>query len=271
MDQQERQKIIRDTFNTVAEGYDSEALLFFLKSAQLQAARFAFQGDERVLDVATGTGNAALLLAEVIPQGHVTGVDFSSEMLKQARIKAQAKNIANVEFLEMDMQDLAFADGYFDAAASAFGIFFVEDMQRQLTHIASKVRPGGKICISTFYASAFSPLVEMFATDIQRFGIEQPPLAWKRVCNEEQCAALFESAGLGDIRTERSDVGYYLRDENGWWDIIWNAGFRALVNRLSEREREEFKAMHLSNVARLTTDLGIKLNVEVLHTIGIKN
>lgn len=270
MSEQERQKIIKETFNTVAEGYDSAALRFFATSARLQAACFGFKGNERVLDVATGTGNVALILAQAVSQGHVTGIDFSAEMLNQARLKAHAQNLSNVDFVEMDMQAMSFPNGHFDAAASAFGIFFVDDMQKQLSHITSKVRSGGKVCISTFYDNAFSPLVDIFITDIQAFGVEQPPLAWKRVSSESQCVALFKSTGFRDILVTRSDVGYYLRDAQEWWDIIWYAGFRSLVNRLSERDRNEFKAKHLHHVSELATEKGIRLDVEVLHTLGVK-
>jgi len=86
-----------------------------------------------VLDVACGTGNAALAIAKFLPTGRVTAVDFSSGMLDKARHKAALLDVRNVEFMERDMQNLNFRDGLFDVAVCAFGIFFVEDIESQLS------------------------------------------------------------------------------------------------------------------------------------------
>ena len=90
MDEQQRKQQIKNTFNTVSEGYDNQALRFFMNSAHQLPAIFGFKGNEHILDVATGTGIAALELARAVPQGKVTGIDFSEGMLTQARSKASS-------------------------------------------------------------------------------------------------------------------------------------------------------------------------------------
>jgi ubiquinone/menaquinone biosynthesis C-methylase UbiE len=162
MDEQKLKSMLIETFNTVSEGYDDRALRFFPESAKNMAALLRLRGDERVLDVACGTGHATLALAGLLPRGQVTAVDFSAGMLNQARQKAASLNIRNVEFLERDMQDLRFPEGTFDAAICAFGIFFVMDMETQLAHIASMIRPGGRIMISNFQESYFDPMTDLF-------------------------------------------------------------------------------------------------------------
>ncbi|WP_054693517.1 class I SAM-dependent methyltransferase [Geotalea toluenoxydans] len=116
-----------------------------------------------------------------------------------------------VEFLGMDMQSLQFPDNSFDAAVCAFGIFFVEDMERQLRHIADKVKPGGKTIISCFYEGTFSPCVDLFLDRIELFGVERPPLRWKRIAREEACDALFRAAGFTCVRVERKDLAITLK------------------------------------------------------------
>ena len=59
MDEQQRKTMLKETFNTVSEGYDKKALRFFPDSARHMAALLGLRGDERVLDVACGTGNAS--------------------------------------------------------------------------------------------------------------------------------------------------------------------------------------------------------------------
>lgn len=269
MNPQERKAMIKTTFDAVAPGYDHPALRFFPESARCLADVLALGGDEHVLDVATGTGSAALTLSRRLPRGRVTGIDFSAAMLAQARAKAAARGADNVEFLEMDMQDLAFAPASFDAAACAFGIFFVEDMTAQLRHIGDKVRPGGQVAVCGFYEDAFLPLAELFLACVERYGVERPPLSWKRIGNERLARDLFEGAGLEQIRLERRDLGYHLGGVDDWWRVIWNAGFRGLVDQIAPAERARFQQEHLAEVEAHCRGEGLWLDVKVIYAVGI--
>lgn len=268
MDEQERKQMYKKTFNTVAEGYDNDALRFFTASAGLLSSFLDLQGDEHILDVATGTGNAALTIAQKLTRGRVTGIDFAENMLGRARRKQAAWGIDNVNFLEMDMQAIAFPDQHFDAAVSAFSIFFVENMEKQLAHIATKVKPGGRIIVTSFYETAFSPLVDIFFKRLGQYNIDPPPLTWKRIATEEKGLAILNAAGLKEVCCHRRDVGYYLPDADGWWNVVWNGGFRGLVSQLSPTDLEKFKEEHLCEINELATDQGIRLDVQALFLIG---
>ena len=270
MDEQQRTAMMKETFNAVSGGYDSTALRFFPESANYLSGCLDLHGDEHILDVATGTGHAALSVASRLPSGRVTGVDFSTGMLEQARAKAAAMNAANVEFIEMDMQALKFPAGHFDAAICAFGIFFVEDMDTQLAHIAAAIKPGGTVAISGFQETFFHPLMDLMYGQLDRYGVQKPPQTWRRIATEAGCRELFEKAGLTDVRVEEKNVGYFLDRAEEWWDVIWNAGFRRLVNQLSSENREAFRREHLQEIDALRTKDGIWLDVGVLYTIGTK-
>jgi ubiquinone/menaquinone biosynthesis C-methylase UbiE len=269
MDEQ-MQAMLKETFNTVSDGYDKSALRFFPASSAHLAALLQLHGDERVLDAACGTGHAALALAPRLPDGKVVAVDFSRGMLDQAKRKAETLNIRNIEFLERDMQNLSFSEATFDVAVCAFGIFFVEDMDTQLSHIASMVKPGGRVMITNFEENYFHPLKEMFFKRIEGYGVTSPPQTWKRIAHEQGCRDLFEKTGFRDIRVERKNVGYFLPDASAWWDIVWNAGFRRMVFRLSPDDQARFKQEHLQEVESLRTKDGIWLDVGVLFTMGTK-
>jgi ubiquinone/menaquinone biosynthesis C-methylase UbiE len=259
-----------ETFNTVSTGYDNRALRFFSESAKYMAGYLDAPDIRRVLDVATGTGNLALEIARTFPGAQVTGIDFSPGMLAQARAKAEAGNIPNVEFLEMDMHEITLLDGHFDAAVCAFGLFFAEDMTKLLRHIADKIRPCGRIIISCFYEDAFQPLVDFFSERLEQYGVERPSLRWKLIATEPKCRALFRDAGLEKIRVERKNHGFYLKGAAEWWDVIWNAGFRSQVSQLSTEDLERFRDEHLEEVETLRTQDGIWLNVNVLYTVGVR-
>lgn len=270
MNEQERKEMIKKTFDTVADGYDRPALRFFPANARNLTAFLEFKGHEKVLDVAAGTGCVSLTIAQNLLKGKITGIDFSAGMLRQARLKAEAAGINNAEFIEMDMQELRVPDRHFDAAVCSFGIFFVEDMERQLRHISDKVKPGGKVAISNFQEDYFLPFRGMLLDRIKKYGVEIPPMTWKRIAGEGKCKQLFQSAGLKDIRTEIKNIGYYLESADEWWDIIWYAGYRGMVSQLSPDDLQRLREEHLDEVRALKTDDGIWLDVNVIYAVGTK-
>ena len=263
--------MLKETFDTVSGGYDGGALRFFPRSAQSMVSLLDLRGDEDALDVACGTGHASLAVARMLPNGRVTGVDFSAGMLEQARRKAAAQGLSNIDFLERDMTALGFPPDSFDAALCAFGIFFVDDLDTQLAHIASVVKPGGKVVISSFQEEHyFHPLREMMLARLRAHAIAIPPPDWRRVGTEGACRALFGGAGLTNTQVVSRNVGYYLDGAERWWDVIWNAGFRRLISLLPQAEREEFKREHLREIEALTTKDGLWLDVGVLYAVGTK-
>lgn len=261
---------VQSTFDTVAGGYDGEALWFFPASAAGVVEYFPLRGDEHVLDAATGTGWAALALAHALPKGRVTGIYLSRGMLDQARAKAQTRGLHNVEFLEMDVDALTFAPQHFDATNCAFGIFFLEDMTRALRHIAHCVKPGGVVVTTTFAAGAFLPHSDLFLDRIERHGVARPPLSYMRTDSEDKTRALFEAAGLTQIQTHRRDLSRDV-DAQGWWQLVWNAGYRGMVNQLGADNIDAFREAHLAEIQALVNSGSSRLCVEVIDTVGTKN
>ena len=99
---------------------------------------------ERVLDVATGSGNAALAAAR---RGcAVTGVDYVPALLERARRRAEAEGLT-VEFVEGDAEALPFPDASFDVVSSVFGSMFAPDQEKTAAELARVVKTGGRIGI----------------------------------------------------------------------------------------------------------------------------
>lgn len=268
MDDQQRKKQVKQTFDTVAEGYGSSGMEFFHHAAAYLPRVFSFRGDEQILDVATGTGIAATALAPHVPRGKVTGIDLSEGMLAQARRRAQSQALENIDLHPMDMQNISFDNATFDAANCSFGLFFLPDMQNLLQHIASKVKAGGQVVCCTFYQGSFEPNVDLFLNRIQAYGVAPPDFSWKKIDTEEKLHALYADAGLVDVTIHRQEIGYPLSDTDAWWRVIWYAGFRGLVAQLSETQLMQFKQAHLADIADLETEQGIPLNVTALFANG---
>lgn len=167
-----RAEQVRGMFDRVAGVYD---LLNTMMTAGLhhrwreRAVDCARVGPgDRVLDVATGTGDLALALAaRVGPGGEVLGSDFSDGMLARARAKAQARATADaalgaLSFEWGDALSLPYADGRFDAATVGFGARNFSDLARGLAEMARVVRPGGRVVVLEMTTPAKAPLSLFF-------------------------------------------------------------------------------------------------------------
>lgn len=101
-----------------------------------------------VLDVATGTGDLALLVAQMSPGSSVVGLDPSAGMLDVGRDKVRGKNFERrIELIQGDGQQLPFDDNSFDGVTIAFGIRNITDRAQALREMARVCKPGARVCI----------------------------------------------------------------------------------------------------------------------------
>lgn len=263
----QRKQAIQATFDTVAGSYDHPSMAFFPATAERLLAHLQLDPAAQVLDVCTGTGMVALRAARLLTQGHVTGIDLSPGMLAQARAKAQQAGLGNLDLQPMDMEALTFGPGCFDAATCSFGLFFIEDMTACLHNIAATIKPGGQLAISTFATGAFEPMASMFLRCYESFGRETHAAAWKRIATEGELRALFTAAGLEAVTIHHEPLTYPL-SADGWWDIVWNAGYRGYLQQLSDSELAEFRQQHLAEVEALCAEGQTRLDVGVMIAVA---
>ncbi len=99
----------------------------------------------RVLDVGSGAGDVALLVAELVgPTGAVVGIDTDGAILEVARRRVQAVGWSNVTFIERDVRS-ATNEGMFDAVVGRFILFWVRNVVEVLRACAAHLRPGGPL------------------------------------------------------------------------------------------------------------------------------
>jgi SAM-dependent methyltransferase len=142
------------------------ALIHPMSESLVQAADLS--AGSRVLDVATGTGNAALAAARCLCDA--TGVDYVPELLERARARAAAEHLP-VTFTEGDAEALPYADGEFDAVFSVVGVMFAPDQERAAEQLCRVVRPGGTIGLANWAPDGF--IGELFRTVGRR--VPPPP------------------------------------------------------------------------------------------------
>ena len=61
-----------------------------------------------------------------------------------------------------------------------------------------------------------------------------------------------------------------MTDPQMWWDVVWNAGWRSLLNQMSEEEQKEFEEIHRDEIAEVLGDDGVWFNTEVFIAVGQK-
>jgi demethylmenaquinone methyltransferase/2-methoxy-6-polyprenyl-1,4-benzoquinol methylase len=115
------------------------------------SAAFAGGSPGMVLDVATGTGDMAIMLTRYLSLCRVTGIDISKGMLEIGRQKiARLKLEGRIELAEGDSEAIHFPDGHFDAITVAFGVRNFENLEMGLQEMLRVLKPGGRLVVLEF-------------------------------------------------------------------------------------------------------------------------
>jgi demethylmenaquinone methyltransferase/2-methoxy-6-polyprenyl-1,4-benzoquinol methylase len=146
---------VESMFDAIAPKYDLLNRLFSLGIDQgwrRKVIRLVKQEPvARLLDVATGTADLAIMAAKRDAARHVTGADISEGMLRYGRVKvADAKLAERVELIRADSAALPFDDGSFNAITVAFGVRNFEELERGIREMARVLKPGGRLFVLEF-------------------------------------------------------------------------------------------------------------------------
>lgn len=166
---------------------------------------------ERVLDVACGSGNAAIAAARRFADA--VGLDYVPELLEHGRERAAAEGL-EVEFVEGDAQALPFDDASFDVVTSTFGAMFAPDQERAAAELLRVCRPQGRIAMANWtpeglVGGGFFAVTAKHAPPPP--GIDPPPL-WG---TEGRLRELFAD-GISDLRVEPRTLEFRFRSPEHW-------------------------------------------------------
>ncbi|HLW48128.1 MAG TPA: class I SAM-dependent methyltransferase [bacterium] len=167
---------------------------------------------QAVLDVATGSGNAALSAAR--RGGRVTGIDFVPALLARGEERVRAERLS-VTFCEGDAEHLPFDGGAFDVVLSTFGVMFAPDQESAARELLRVCRPGGKIGLANWTPGGFSG--QMFAVNARYVppppGL-RPAVSWG---TEERLRELL-GAGVASLSAQRRHATVRGASEEAWMD-----------------------------------------------------
>jgi demethylmenaquinone methyltransferase/2-methoxy-6-polyprenyl-1,4-benzoquinol methylase len=174
----------------------------------------------RALDLATGTADLAIAIANTFPGVEVVGVDPSQQMLAIGQDKTEKQSLEDrVRLLQGDAQDIEQPDASFDAISMAFGIRNVPDREKALREMARVGKPGARIAIlelgepqsgivgplARFHVHVMVPTIGALLSGAGEYRyLERSIAAFPKA---EDFAELMKAAGLADVRVEPLTFG----------------------------------------------------------------
>ncbi|MCH5168055.1 MAG: bifunctional demethylmenaquinone methyltransferase/2-methoxy-6-polyprenyl-1,4-benzoquinol methylase UbiE [Prevotellaceae bacterium] len=166
-DKGNKQEQIRRMFDKIAPTYDrlNHTLSLGIDHSWRRIAVDALRKfqPQQILDVATGTGDFALLLAKRLQPQHITGVDISEGMMAVGQKKIRKAGLQDaISFQWEDCTKLSFPDNSFDAVTSAYGVRNFQDLDAGLSEMRRVLRPGGHLLIVELTSPHRFPMKQLF-------------------------------------------------------------------------------------------------------------
>lgn len=213
-----------EMFDRIAERYDLLNRILSLGIDQrwrkLTTSALELPEGGRVLDLATGTADLAMLVARREPTVSIVGLDPSARMLEVGRRKVGAAGLdGRIELVQGDAQELPFEDDSFDGTCIAFGIRNVPDRPRALREMARVTKPGGRVAIlelseprkgllgplARFHVHTVVPWLGSLLSGAREYRYLQRSIA--AFPPAEEFAGIMEAAGLEVLRVQPLTFG----------------------------------------------------------------
>lgn len=203
---------------------------------------------DTILDVAGGTGEPGLKIAQIVENGQVVVIDQSEGMLSVAREKIKMQKVRNLVIEIAEVSSLPFPDNIFDAVSCRFGFMFFPDMLLATKEIRRVLKPGGKIVTAVwdtpeknFWATAIMSVI------MKNLHITPPPPdgpGMFRCAKKGFMSTIFQQAGLKNIIEKEVSLKLNCKTVETYWNYMTEVG-TAIVGALSKADatmRERIKA-----------------------------
>ena len=158
---------VEQMFDNISHSYDllNHLLSFGIDKRWRKAAIKSLEPyqPKKILDVATGTGDFAILAAQRLSPERLLGIDISEGMLNVGREKVRKAGLENiVAFQKDDCMNLSLADNEFDAVMVAYGVRNFPDLDKGLREMLRVMKPGGRLVIIELTAPRKFPMKQLF-------------------------------------------------------------------------------------------------------------
>ncbi len=166
--QGEKGKLVEEMFDNIAPTYDTlnHRLSWDIDKGWRKKAikKLAPFHPKKMLDIATGTGDFAILSAKMLQPTELIGADISEGMMEIGRKKVAQENLQDViSFKKEDCLNLSFADETFDAVTAAFGIRNFQNLDQGLKEMCRVLKKGGHLSIVELTTPVSFPMKQLFS------------------------------------------------------------------------------------------------------------
>lgn len=232
--------------------------------------------DSRVLDVAAGTGDQTLAIAERVgPKGHVLATDLSPAVVALATNNALHGGFANVRVKVADGEDLQVDTESFDAAVCRLGLMFFPDPLRGLREMHRALRPAGGACTMVFSGPDKNPcLVILMSTALKHAGLppRDPylPGGLLSLGRPGRIDELFTDAGFREVATTRIDAPFRLPSVESYLEFVRSSAspIQQILGRLDKQAADAAWTEIGERLSAFMTPLGWVGPNELLLTAG---
>ena len=171
-----------------------------LMMAELLAEAADLKPGQRVLDVASGNGNASLAAARRFCG--VTAVDYVPMLLEEGRMRAEAEGLP-IDFREGDAEDLPLEDASYDVVLSSLGVMFAPDQEKAAGELLRVCKPGGTIGLASWVPDGYvGDLFRTIGSYVPPPAGLKPPFRW----GTEQGLDELLGEGIGFLQTRRRSL-----------------------------------------------------------------
>lgn len=159
---------VEQMFDNIAPSYDklNHRLSWNIDRGWRRKAirQLAAEHPQQLLDIATGTGDFAIMAAKMLKPQRIVGADISEGMMEIGRRKVMQMNLQDtVTFEKQDCMSLDYPDGSFDAVTAAFGIRNFPDLDKGLREMCRVLRKGGQLSIVELTTPVSFPMKQLFS------------------------------------------------------------------------------------------------------------
>ncbi|MCG5452302.1 MULTISPECIES: class I SAM-dependent methyltransferase [Micromonospora] len=220
----------------------------------------------RVLDVATGSGNAAIAAARC--GCVVTGVDYVPELLERGQARAAAERLP-VTFVTGDAERLAYADGSFDAVLSVVGVMFAPDQERAAAELVRVCRPGGTVALASWTPQGFiGDLFRTVGRHVPPPAGLRPPVEW----GDEGRVRELLGAAVGELRAVRREFVFRFGTPEEFADFF-RVNYGPTLKAFEALPEERRPGLHadlveLARTHNRATDATVRIPAEYLEVVA---
>jgi len=231
-----------------------------------------------VLDLASGSGEPALTLAEAVrPSGQVAATDLVPEMLRIAEENAKQRGLTNIAFRQADAEALPFPDERFDVVTCRFGVMYFPNLAQALREIRRVLKPGGRVAFAALGPFEQNPYCTSTIGVFRKYVQLPPP--------EPGAPDPFKFAQAGTLSAALHQASFHHVQEESrtipWqfpgtveqaWEYIRDRGapFRRLFESLAPERREEVVREVLQEIRQYSDGQQVSFPFVIVLASGLR-